>query len=184
MIFATHISAETSCRILVRTRGLCHVTKFRVEHIATQTQLICGFRQEARSTEHVKLILSIHAFARRQICSCFVNNTSLRECVQLASELPRERVVDGRQATAHVVSCDTAESYTNFLQSSEILYGIDAGSTVMGPTHRGPLSWQILQFRKLRSRPTNMGQVAKAGRQDLSFSMQEALTDACTLRAK
>ena len=59
--FLRHIlPAETSCRILVRTRGF--VTSyprpnFCVEHIATQSQMICFFCQEARSTEHVTQIL-------------------------------------------------------------------------------------------------------------------------------
>ena len=46
--------------------------------------------------------------------------------------------------------------------------------------HRRPLSWWTLQFRKLRSRKTNKGKMAPAVGQDPSFSMPEALTDACT----
>ena len=45
--------------------GLCHVTrgtKHPVEHTATQNQMICHFRQEAITTEHVKHFLPSHVF--------------------------------------------------------------------------------------------------------------------------
>ena len=50
------------------------------------------------------------------------------------------RVVVGRQTTAFVLSCDTAESVPltsslNFLQSSETVLPIDAGCTVARLVH-------------------------------------------------
>ena len=66
-------------------KGLCHVipgAKFRVEQSGTQTQLICGFRQETRSTEHVKHLLS------SRLCQQYLG--TLDECFQLVSARARE----------------------------------------------------------------------------------------------
>ena len=52
------------------------------------------------------------------------------------------------------------------------------------PIQRWFLFWLTLQFRKLRTRSTNIGEVTHTNWQDLSFSMSQALTDACTLPAK
>ena len=99
-------------------KGLRHVipgTEFRVEHTETQTQMICRFCQEARSTEHVNHILSGHACVSHRTCSRLINNASARY-----SERARERVVDGCQTTAIVVSngneCSPLTSRSNFLQ--------------------------------------------------------------------
>ena len=61
---ATHLPTETSYRILVRTKGLCHVTpgsKLRVEHITTQTQVIRRFSHGANSTKDVDNVIRLRA---------------------------------------------------------------------------------------------------------------------------
>ena len=80
-------------------------------------------------------------FVSRRACGCFVNNTSAR-CASVSSlfRCARETVVVGRQKTAFVVSCDTAErfpltSFLHFLQSPATAHPIDAGSTVARLVH-------------------------------------------------
>ena len=124
-----------------------------------------------------------HAFASRQMCSCFVTSTSARcASVQLVSEWVRQRVAVGRQTTAVVESCDTPErlqliTSLHFLRGSDTAHLIDAGSTVARLVHSqellDPLKLALVHenrpiaelclggdsphFRKLRSRPTTVG---------------------------
>ena len=42
-----------------RNRHVIPATKLRVEHKATQNQMICRFCQEARSTEHVEQVIAV-----------------------------------------------------------------------------------------------------------------------------
>ena len=53
-------------------------SKLCVEHIPTQTQMICCLCHEARSTEHVKHILPCHVFVNNWICNRFLKNTAAR----------------------------------------------------------------------------------------------------------
>ena len=58
-------------------KGFGHVileTKRRVEHIATQTQMIRRFAQEDKSTEHVEHVLSSHPLVSQRIRSRPINN--------------------------------------------------------------------------------------------------------------
>ena len=117
-----------------------------------------------------------------------------RECFRLVSEREKEIVVVGRQATAHIVSCDSAESYLHFLHSSDTSCPIDAGPTVMCLVHGQELVDSLkpallhgdlcLGRRKPRSQLTNMGAAAQAVGRDPSFSTPEGLTGDCTLRAR
>ena len=95
-------------------KGHCHVTpgtKLRVEHVATQTQMIHLFCQEAKSTEHVKQLLSSHAFVSHWTCSRFVNSTSAR-CASVSnlfrSGKGRERCHSPRFGT----SCRVLKTHT------------------------------------------------------------------------
>ena len=103
----------------VENWGLCHViseTKFRVEHIATQTQLIYGLRQEARSTGQSKQILSSHTFVSRRISSRFVNNPSaLRSSVSNLFRGGRGRVSCRRPCFC--TSCRVLKARTRSMQA-------------------------------------------------------------------
>ena len=115
IIPATHFPAETSCRILVRTKGF-HVisgTKLRVEHIATQTKNVSSLLDtKSRSTEHVRKILSSHAFCEPLDLQSLLSTIPR----QVARVFPtcfgagEESVAVGCQTTALVVSWQSAEN--------------------------------------------------------------------------
>ena len=98
-------------------KGLSHVilaNKLRVEHKASQTQMIRRFRQEeSRSTEHVMKILSPLDF--KSLCQQRLDTS--RECFQLDLARARERVMP-------------PTSSLHFLQSSENPNPSDIGSIV------------------------------------------------------
>ena len=129
-----------------RLRHVILGSKLRVKHIATKTQMICRFCQIHRTSQ-------AHTF-QSCVCEppdlqlpCQQHLGTLHECFQLVSERARERLVVGRQTTAFVVSCDTAERFPvasslhvlqsslHFLQSSETAHPIDAGSTAARLVH-------------------------------------------------
>ena len=116
IIAATHFPAEKSCRILVRTGGLCHV-------------ILCCRTVLSRGQVH----RTSRAFSF-QSCSCELMGVqplyqqslgTLREC--FCSELASENMGVGRQASALDVPCDNAANFFSltscfhFLQSFETL---------------------------------------------------------------
>ena len=101
-------------------KGLCHVipgSKLRVEHTATQSQMIRGLCQEARSTEHVKHILTCPASASSRTCSYFAAGKGESGCRPPCDSSCRTLVIQ-------LISC------LHFLWSPETSHSIDAGHTV------------------------------------------------------
>ena len=100
-------------------KGLCHFTpgtKLPVEHSATQTP--CGSSLSPQSQVHRTRRAYIFLPCCR--CSRFIHNSSARGASIL--RLARSGLAVARQAAAHVVSCDTAESssLTSLIHGQEL----------------------------------------------------------------
>ena len=122
-----------------------------VEHIAMQTHLVRRFCQEARSTEHVKKMLSSHAFASRWTCSRFANNTSAR-CASVSNLFRSGR---GRrwwqQPRFFCTSCRVLKTRTRSMLAPLCQELVDSVKPALFPEDRPiAVSWQTPQLRKLR----------------------------------
>ena len=137
IVLATHFPAATPCRNLVRTRGFVtsHLCPDFVSSHANPCDLTLLPRSQVHRTRRATTFQSCACELMDVQSRCQQFLGTLRECFQLVSERAWEKAVVGRQAIAHVVSCDTAESSPltsswHLFQSSDTSYPIDADSSL------------------------------------------------------